>query len=89
MFKNVGYVLANSEPTTAAGREVKRALRKKERRSSERRSPTCGRPGLGRRIGTGSSADGGDLWPAGEEGATMEPEGPMEPPGQGDLCNRG
>ena len=88
MFKNVGHVLANSGPTTAAGREVKRALRKNERRSSERRSPTCGRPGLSR-IGTGSSADGGDLWPAGGEGATRKPEGPMEPPGQGDLCNRG
>ena len=89
MFKNVGHVLANSVPTTAAGWEAKRALRRKERRSSERRSPTCGRPGLGCRTGTRSSADGGDLWPAGGGGATMEPEGPMEPPGRGDLCNRG
>ena len=58
-------------------------------RSSVRRSPTCGRPGLVRRVGMGSSADGGGPERAGGERATRERGGPKELPAQDGLCSRG
>ena len=65
------------------------ARRKKEMRSSVRRSPTCGRPGLVRRVGTGSSAGAGGPKRAGGERATRERVGPKVPPAQDVLCSRG